>query len=94
MFEAISYNRLKARAIIAPHVGYTYSRPTAVFACKPIDPTDFYPVFHPGPSHHTYYQTSSFSMMNKQQDSDKHSLEIHLPYIAKVFEKYQNPNHR
>jgi AmmeMemoRadiSam system protein B len=34
------------------------------------------------------YKTGLFSIMNKQQDSDEHSLEMHLPYIAKVFEKY------
>jgi AmmeMemoRadiSam system protein B len=33
------------------------------------------------------YKTGLFSIMNKQQDSEEHSLEMHLPYIAKVFEK-------
>jgi MEMO1 family protein len=32
-------------------------------------------------------RTGFFSLMNKQQDSDEHSLEMHLPYIAKMFEK-------
>lgn len=32
-------------------------------------------------------QTGLFSTMNKQQDSDEHSLEMHLPYIAKVFQR-------
>lgn len=32
-------------------------------------------------------KTGMFSTMNKQQDSDEHSLEMHLPYIAKVFER-------
>lgn len=35
-------------------------------------------------------KSGMFSTMNKQQDSDEHSLEMHLPYIAKVFEKYDN----
>jgi AmmeMemoRadiSam system protein B len=110
-------DRLKARAIIAPHAGYSYSGPTAAFAYKHIDPTDIDRVFLLGPSHHyslnncaltnhtqyetplynikvdtqtstELYKTGLFSIMNKQQDSDEHSLEMHLPYIAKVFEKY------
>ena len=109
-------NRLKARAIIAPHAGYTYSGPTAAFAYRHIDPTDIDRVFLLGPSHHyslnncaltnhssyetplyniqidtqtsnELYKTGLFSLMNQQQDSDEHSLEMHLPYIAKVFEK-------
>lgn len=109
-------NRLKARAIIAPHAGYSYSGPTAAYAYNYIDPTDIDRVFLLGPSHHyslntcattthAYYETplyniqidtkitsdlqktGLFSQMNRQQDSDEHSLEMHLPYIAKVFEK-------
>ena len=112
-----STNRLKARAIIAPHAGYTYSGPTAAYAYRHIDPTDIERVFLLGPSHHyslntcaltnhslyqtplynikidtqisnELYQTGLFTIMNRQQDSDEHSLEMHLPYIAKVFEKY------
>ncbi|CAF1492000.1 unnamed protein product, partial [Adineta ricciae] len=111
-----SNTKLKARAIIAPHAGYTYSGPTAAFAYKNIDPTDVDRVFLLGPSHHysldhcalsnhAQYETplyniqidtkitndlhraGLFSVMNQQQDSDEHSLEMHLPYIAKVFEK-------
>lgn len=114
--DATTNNRLKARAIIAPHAGYSYSGPTAAFAYRHIDPTDIDRVFLLGPSHHynlntcaltnhTFYETplynipidtqttselyktGLFSLMNKQQDADEHSLEMHLPYIAKVFEK-------
>jgi AmmeMemoRadiSam system protein B len=116
--EAVSQtnDRVKARAIIAPHAGYSYSGPTAAFAYKHIDPTDIDRVFLLGPSHHyslntcaltthTQYETplynikidtqicnelsktGLFSTMNKQQDAEEHSLEMHLPYIAKVFEK-------
>lgn len=114
--DATTNHRFKARAIIAPHAGYSYSGPTAAFAYRHIDPTDVDRVFLLGPSHHyslntcaltnhTFYetplynipidtQTSSelyktglFSLMNRQQDADEHSLEMHLPYIAKVFEK-------
>lgn len=109
--------RLNARAIIAPHAGYSYSGPTAAFAYQHIDPTNIDRVFLLGPSHHyslttcaltshSQYETplynipvdtqltselastGLFSTMNKQQDADEHSLEMHLPYIAKVFEKW------
>ena len=109
-------DRLKARAIIAPHAGYSYSGPTAAYAYIHIDPTDIDRVFLFGPSHHyslhtcaltnhahyetplynikidlqtsnELYTTGLFSTMNKQQDADEHSLEMHLPYIAKIFEK-------
>lgn len=110
-------SHMKARAIIAPHAGYTYSGPTAAYAYRHIDPTDVERVFLLGPSHHyslntcaltnhsfyetplynikvdtqisnELYQTGLFTIMNRQQDSDEHSLEMHLPYIAKVFERY------
>ena len=31
--------------------------------------------------------TGSFEWMNLETDEDEHSIEMHLPYIAKVFEK-------
>eukprot|EP01137_Pigoraptor_chileana_P009188 Opistho-2@57078 len=43
-----------ARAIIAPHAGYSYSGPTAAHAYKQIDPTNIKRVFILGPSHHVY----------------------------------------
>ena len=114
--EHQSNNSLVARAIIAPHAGYSYSGPTAAFAYHYIDPTNIDRVFLLGPSHHyslntcaltrhmhyetplynipidleltdEFARTGYFSTMTKQQDSDEHSLEMHLPYIAKVFEK-------
>jgi len=44
----------KARAIIAPHAGYSYSGPTAAWAYKHIDPRGIRRVFLLGPSHHVY----------------------------------------
>ena len=32
--------------------------------------------------------TGFFEWMNLETDEDEHSIEMHLPYIAKVFEKY------
>ena len=56
-----STNRLKARAIIAPHAGYTYSGPTAAYAYRHIDPTDIERVFLLGPSHHYSLNTCALT---------------------------------
>ncbi|XP_072023601.1 LOW QUALITY PROTEIN: protein MEMO1-like [Amphiura filiformis] len=34
-------------------------------------------------------KTGHFQKMNKSVDEDEHSIEMHLPYVAKVFENYQ-----
>lgn len=34
--------------------------------------------------------TGCFEWMNLETDEDEHSIEMHLPYIAKVFEKWVN----
>ena len=44
----------RARAIIAPHAGYSYSGPTAAWAYKHINPTGIRRVFLLGPSHHVH----------------------------------------
>lgn len=43
-----------ARAIIAPHAGYSYSGPTAAWAYKHINVTGVHRIFLLGPSHHVY----------------------------------------
>ena len=43
-----------ARAIIAPHAGYSYSGPTAAWAYKHIDRSGIRRVFLLGPSHHVH----------------------------------------
>lgn len=43
-----------ARAIIAPHAGYSYSGPTAAWAYKHVQPAGITRVFIVGPSHHYY----------------------------------------
>src|SRR5690349_219948 len=61
--EAIyhTHGQLKARAIIAPHAGYTYSGSTAAFAYKHIDPTDIDRIFLFGPSHHYSLNTCALT---------------------------------
>ena len=34
--------------------------------------------------------TGQFERMNMDVDEDEHSIEMHLPYIAKVMEEYVN----
>lgn len=104
-----------ARAIIAPHAGYSYSGSCAAYAYKQIDPSKVKRIFILGPSHHVYLpdcalssqthyetplydleidlevcreleSTGKFSRMNKKVDEDEHSIEMHLPYIAKVMQ--------
>lgn len=43
-----------AKAIIAPHAGYSYSGPTAAYAYKQINPEGIKRIFILGPSHHVY----------------------------------------
>ncbi|OQV23226.1 Protein MEMO1 [Hypsibius exemplaris] len=104
-----------ARAIIAPHAGFSYSGPCAAFAYSQIDPSSVKRVFLLGPSHHVHVDgcalslcsqyatplgnipidqktvaelkaTKKFQDMTIATDEDEHSLEMHLPYIAKVME--------
>ncbi|TPX72250.1 hypothetical protein SpCBS45565_g00544 [Spizellomyces sp. 'palustris'] len=35
--------------------------------------------------------TGEFSLMSQQVDEDEHSIEMHLPYVYKIFEKKQEP---
>ncbi len=36
------------------------------------------------------YATRMFETMSIQTDEDEHSIEMHLPYIAKVMERYSD----
>jgi AmmeMemoRadiSam system protein B len=114
LHDANPYPR-PAKAIIAPHAGYSYCGRTGGWAYKAINPTNIKRVFVLGPSHHaslggcalssmTHYETplgnltldaavikeladtGSFEFMSKKVDEDEHSLEMHLPYIAKVMQ--------
>ncbi|XP_077284234.1 protein MEMO1 [Arctopsyche grandis] len=108
-----------ARAIIAPHAGYSYCGACAAFAYRQVSPAVVKRIFILGPSHHVrlsgcalseaqkyetpiydlkidseiYSQleaTGEFEWMDKRTDEDEHSIEMHLPYIAKVMEEYKN----
>lgn len=109
-----------ARAIIAPHAGFSYSAATSAYAYSQIDPARVKRVFILGPSHHVYidgcaltkcdeYATPlynipvdkavyselkqsgvEFSSLQPRQDEDEHSIEMHLPFLAKVMQNYSN----
>ncbi|XP_020715704.1 protein MEMO1 isoform X2 [Ceratitis capitata] len=108
-----------ARAIIAPHAGYTYCGACGAFAYRQVSPAVVKRVFILGPSHHvrlrgcalstakTYKtplydlkidtqindqleKTGNFSRMDMKTDEDEHSIEMHLPYIAKVMEDFKD----
>jgi len=104
-----------ARAIIAPHAGYSFCGACGAFAYRQVDPSAVKRVFILGPSHHvrmsncalsgtkTYktplydllidqdinkelYATGAFDTMSLNTDEAEHSIEMHLPYVAKVME--------
>ncbi|KAF7994169.1 hypothetical protein HCN44_011438 [Aphidius gifuensis] len=108
-----------ARAIIAPHAGYSYCGECAGFAYRQISPVVVRRIFILGPSHHvrlsgcalstattyrtplydlnidqTIYQelekTGQFDWMDMRTDENEHSIEMHLPYIAKVMENFKD----
>uniref|UniRef100_A0A336MPY0 CSON004527 protein n=1 Tax=Culicoides sonorensis TaxID=179676 RepID=A0A336MPY0_CULSO len=108
-----------ARAIIAPHAGYSYCGACGGWAYRQISPSVVKRIFVLGPSHHvrlsrcaltsmkTYETplynltidskliseleaTGKFQFMDRKTDEDEHSIEMHLPYIAKVMEEYKN----
>ncbi|XP_053946300.1 protein MEMO1 [Anastrepha obliqua] len=108
-----------ARAIIAPHAGYTYSGACGAFAYRQVSPAVVKRIFILGPSHHVRLRgcalstakkyktplydlkidtqintelqnTGNFSWMDMKIDEDEHSIEMHLPYIAKVMEDFKD----
>ncbi|XP_059611074.1 protein MEMO1 [Phlebotomus argentipes] len=108
-----------ARAIIAPHAGYTYCGECAAYAYRQVSPAVVKRVFILGPSHYvrikgcaltscTTYKTpfydlivdravneelresQQFQWMDLKTDEDEHSIEMHLPYVAKVMEDFKN----
>ncbi|EDO35666.1 predicted protein [Nematostella vectensis] len=111
----VDVNYRPARAIIAPHAGYSYCGSCGAYAYKQVDPTVVKRVFILGPSHHVHlrgcaltknsiYQTPLYNLevdkavnaelmgtgffdeMSSKTDEDEHSIELHLPYIAKAME--------
>uniref|UniRef100_A0A1B6DXF2 Protein MEMO1 n=1 Tax=Clastoptera arizonana TaxID=38151 RepID=A0A1B6DXF2_9HEMI len=108
-----------ARAIIAPHAGYSYCGACSAFAYRQISPVVVQRVFILGPSHNVRLAgcalstavkystplydlkidtnvytdldaTGQFERMNMSVDEEEHSIEMHLPYIAKVMEEYKD----
>lgn len=108
-----------ARAIIAPHAGYSYSGPCSAFAYRQISAAVVKRIFILGPSHHVrlrgcalssakIYKTPlynlkidekinaeleesrQFTWMNMKVDEDEHSIEMQLPFIAKVMETWKD----
>lgn len=104
-----------AKAIIAPHAGYTYCGSCGAHAYKQVDPNRIKRIFILGPSHHKFlpgcavttlmqYETplynlsvdtaiidellatGEFDKLSRDDDETEHSIELHLPYIAKVME--------
>ena len=52
--DAVEPSAGAARAVIAPHAGFSYSGPTAAYAYKHVQPATIRRVFVLGPSHHQY----------------------------------------
>ncbi|GFR76870.1 mediator of cell motility 1 [Elysia marginata] len=104
-----------AKAIIAPHAGYSFCGACGAYAYRQVDPNVVKRIFILGPSHHvrmtncaltgtdTYetplynltidkevcselYSKGAFDTMSLGTDEDEHSIEMHLPYVAKVME--------
>lgn len=107
--------RGRARAVVAPHAGYSYSGPAAAYAYQALaaERDRVRRVFVVGPSHHKYSRkcelpragrcltplgalevdqrvvaelrkTGEFGEMTREEDEDEHSLEMHLPYVARA----------
>lgn len=104
-----------ARAIIAPHAGYSYCGETAAFAFKQIVPDNVERIFILGPSHVVSLSgcalttcakyrtplgdltvdaavnadltaTRQFDQMDRSDEEAEHSIEMQLPFLAKIFE--------
>lgn len=52
--SAVNPTEGPARAIIAPHAGYSFSGPTAAYAYRHVNPSQVRRIFVLGPSHHVY----------------------------------------
>ncbi|KAJ6732284.1 hypothetical protein OIU79_003418 [Salix purpurea] len=84
------------RGVIAPHAGYSYSGRAAAYAFGNIDPTNITRLqFTKLPIGdlpidleviEELKATGKFELMDLQVDEAEHSMEMHLPYLAKIFE--------
>ncbi|PIK34699.1 hypothetical protein BSL78_28471 [Apostichopus japonicus] len=67
-----------ARAIIAPHAGYSYCGACGGHAYKQVDPLTF---------NAELLSCGDFVEMEHKVDEEEHSIEMHLPYIARVMQR-------
>uniref|UniRef100_A0A8C6QZK5 Protein MEMO1 n=1 Tax=Nannospalax galili TaxID=1026970 RepID=A0A8C6QZK5_NANGA len=72
-----------ARAIIAPHAGYTYCG-------VDIYRTPLYDLRIDQKIYGELWKTGMFERMSLQTDEDEHSIEMHLPYTAKALESHKD----
>ncbi|KIW07152.1 AmmeMemoRadiSam system protein B, variant [Verruconis gallopava] len=72
-----------ARAIIAPHAGYSYSGPAAAWAYKAVDWSNVKRVFLLGPSHHYYLETCALSRCTTYE-TPLGDLKLDMPTIAEL----------
>ncbi|XP_034247644.1 protein MEMO1-like [Thrips palmi] len=117
--QVVNVTHRPARAIIAPHAGYSYCGACGAYAYKQVDPSVVKRIFVLGPSHNVWLpgcalssttkyctpfydlpidsqvysqleSTGQFERMSISVDEEEHSLEMHLPYIARVMEDYKD----
>ncbi|KAJ1527648.1 hypothetical protein ONE63_007610 [Megalurothrips usitatus] len=117
--QVVNVAHRPARAIIAPHAGYSYCGACAAYAYKQVDPSSVKRIFVLGPSHNVWLpgcalssttkyctpfydltidsqvyseleSTGQFERMSVNVDEEEHSLEMHLPYIARVMDNHRD----
>lgn len=76
-----------ARAIIAPHAGYSYSGPAAAWAYKSVDWANAKRVFLLGPSHH-YYLSGAETTNCSVYDTPLGGLPIDEATVQKIREEW------
>ncbi|KAF2834281.1 UPF0103-domain-containing protein [Patellaria atrata CBS 101060] len=74
-----------ARAIIAPHAGYSYSGPAAAWAYKALDVSNAKRIFLLGPSHHHYLSGCALSKCDAYE-TPLGNLQIDKETIARLYE--------
>ncbi|KAL6703069.1 hypothetical protein ACN47E_010206 [Coniothyrium glycines] len=76
-----------ARAIIAPHAGYSYSGPAAAWAYKSVDWANAKRVFLLGPSHHHYLTGAATTACTKYATPLGH-LTIDTDLVSKIKQEW------
>ncbi|XP_046546152.1 protein MEMO1-like isoform X1 [Haliotis rubra] len=78
----VKASHLPARAIIAPHAGYSYCGACSAYAYRQIDPTNIKRIFILGPSHHVRLSGCALSAAERYQ-----TPLYDLPIDTKVYEE-------